>query len=97
MEALVSDIEKSELDHINLFQRATVIWDGPTHNMSSLSKAVTYVVENIPDTEAMDPLIAISEEPYLLEKPQIQHIYEKVFSAASDDESDAEDAVNGEA
>jgi len=76
----VDDAEKLELDQLNLDQSATVIWDGPTQKITTLSKAVTYVSENITETNAMDPLIAISESPFLLETEQVQYLYEARLS-----------------
>ena len=97
MEALLSDIDVSKLDQLDLSQSATVIWDGPTQRMSSLSNAVTYVVESISDAQFMEPLVAISEEPFLLEMPQVRYVYEQLLSAARNDEIDIDDALNGEA
>ncbi len=80
----MADTDASVLDQLDLTQHSTVIWDGPTHHMSSLSNAVIYVVESIADTQAMDPLVAIGETPFLLEIEQINYIYENRLSAGED-------------
>lgn len=72
--------QKSELDHLDLSQHATVIWDGPTHDFTTLSKATVYVMEYIPKDYVMRPLITIGEHPFLLEFEQIQYLYGRYTS-----------------
>jgi len=72
---VMDDTDRTKLNHLDLSQDATVVWDGPDRSFSKLSSAIRCVVEEVVNESKIPPAITIFESPYLLEIEQIEYIY----------------------
>ena len=71
----MDDTDRTKLNHLDLSQDATVVWDGPNRSFAKLSSAIRCVVEEVVKESKIPPAITIFESPYLLEIEQIEYIY----------------------
>lgn len=69
------DIDRSQLNQLDLTQDATVWWEGPNRSFSKLSSAIRCVVDDVGNHSNIPPCITIFESPYFLEIDQIEYIY----------------------
>jgi len=71
----MDDTDRSKLNHLDLSQGATVVWEGPDRSFAKLSSAIRCVIEEVANESNIPPAITIFESPYLLEIEQIEYVY----------------------
>jgi hypothetical protein len=72
---VMDETDRSKLNHLDLTQEATVVWEGADRSFSKLSSAVRCVIEEVVSESNIPPGITIFQSPYLLEIEQIEYIY----------------------